>query len=64
MNKGRRSVDQNQGGEDLRANGWKDLPYGFRGVLSVDYLSSYLFRLAFAQGLPRPSIPKFALLDS
>ncbi len=41
---------QNQGGEDLRANGWKDLPYGFRGVLSVDYLSSYLFRLAFAQG--------------
>jgi LPS-assembly protein len=48
--KGAPNSGQNQGGEDLRVNGWKDLPDGFRGVLSVDYLSSYLFRLAFAQG--------------
>jgi LPS-assembly protein len=48
--KGAPVTHQNQGGEDLRVNGWKDLPYGFRGIISVDYLSSYLFRLAFAQG--------------
>jgi LPS-assembly protein len=48
--KGAPVTHQNQGGEDLRVNGWKDLPDGFRGVISVDYLSSYLFRLAFAQG--------------
>ncbi len=32
------------------------LPEGFRGVLSVDYLSSFLFRLAFAQGFTWQSI--------
>jgi len=40
---------QNQGGEEIKANGFVALPYGFRGVVSVDYLSSYLFRLAFGQ---------------
>ena len=40
---------QNQGGEEFKANGSVNLPYGFRGVISVDYLSSYLFRLAFGQ---------------
>ena len=40
---------QNQGGEELKVNGSVDLPYGFRGVASIDYLSSYLFRLAFGQ---------------
>ncbi len=40
---------QNQGGEEIKVNGTVDLPYGFRGVVSVDYLSSYLFRLAFGQ---------------
>ena len=40
---------QKQGGEELKVNGLADLPYGFRGVASVDYLSSYLFRLAFGQ---------------
>ena len=40
---------QNQGGEELKVNGSINLPYGFRGVISVDYLSSYVFRLAFAQ---------------
>jgi len=40
---------QKQGGEEVKVNGSVDLPYGFRGVASVDYLSSYLFRLAFGQ---------------
>ena len=40
---------QNQGGEEIKVNGAAALPYGFRGVVSVDYLSSYVFRLAFGQ---------------
>ena len=40
---------QNQGGEEIKVNGSAALPYGFRGVVSVDYLSSYVFRLAFGQ---------------
>jgi len=40
---------QNQGGEELKLNGSASIPYGFRGVISLDYLSSYVFRLAFAQ---------------
>ena len=47
---------QNQGGQELRANGTIILPEGFRGVLSVDYLSSYLFRVVFAQGYALQSI--------
>jgi LPS-assembly protein len=39
---------QNQGGEELHANGAIALPHDWRGVLSVDYLSSYIFREAFA----------------
>ncbi|MGA2902750.1 MAG: LPS assembly protein LptD [Candidatus Korobacteraceae bacterium] len=48
--KGNPQTGQNQGGEEFKANGFKQLPYGFVGVLNVDYLSSYIFRLAFAQG--------------
>jgi LPS-assembly protein len=40
---------QDQGGEEFKVNGSVILPWGFRGVISVDYLSSYLFRLAFGQ---------------
>jgi LPS-assembly protein len=43
------TTHQNQGGQELKVNAWKELPWGFRGVLSADYLSSYLFRLAFGQ---------------
>jgi len=49
-NKGYPGTGQDQGGQELKVNSWKQLPDDFRGVLSVDYLSSYLFRLAFAQG--------------
>jgi LPS-assembly protein len=37
-----------QGGEDIRVNGEAKLPLGFRGVADLDYLSSFVFRLAFA----------------
>jgi LPS-assembly protein len=47
--KGDPKQHQNQGGQELKANGSILLPYDFRGVVSVDYLSSYLFRLAFGQ---------------
>ena len=47
---------QKQGGQELRANGSILLPDGFRGVLSVDYLSSYLFRAVFAQSFILQSI--------
>jgi len=39
----------NQGGEDIKLNGEVNLPYGIRGVASLDYLSSFLFRLAFTE---------------
>ncbi len=47
---GNPQTHQDQGGQELKASGWKQLPNGFQAVLSADYLSSYLFRLAFAQG--------------
>ncbi len=53
---GQPNAGQKQGGEELRANGSIMLPDEFRGVLSVDYLSSFLFRLAFAQGFTLTSI--------
>ncbi len=53
---GQPNPGQNQGGQELRANGSIQLPEGFRGVLSVDYLSSYLFRAAFAEGFALQSI--------
>ncbi len=36
-----------QGGQDVRINGVALLPHGFRGVTGIEYLSSYVFRLAF-----------------
>ncbi len=38
-----------QGGEDVTVNGESPLPWGFRGVASLEYLSSFVFRLAFAE---------------
>ena len=51
--KGYPPTGQNQGGEELKADGFMELPDGFRGALSVDYLSSYIFRLAFGQSYVR-----------
>ena len=47
--KGQPNTGQNQGGEEAKFNGDVFLPYGYRGVASIDYLSSYLFRLAFGE---------------
>ncbi len=49
-NKGVTSGGQNEGGQELKVNAWKNFEHGFHGAMSLDYLSSYLFRLAFAQG--------------
>ncbi len=53
---GQPNPGQHQGGQELRANGFIQLPEGFRGVISVDYISSYLFRVAFAEGFALQSI--------
>lgn len=38
-----------QGGQDIKLNSEIDLPKGIRGVASVNYLSSFVFRLAFTE---------------
>jgi LPS-assembly protein len=38
-----------QGGEDITLNAVGGLPWGFRGVISAEYLSSFVFRLAFTE---------------
>jgi LPS-assembly protein len=40
---------EDQGGQDAKLNAEAALPYGFRGVANVDYLSAFVFRLAFAE---------------
>ncbi len=37
----------NQGGEEVRLNAESAFEHGFRGVANIDYLSSFVFRLAF-----------------
>lgn len=39
----------NQGGEEARMIAVGELPDGFRAVANVDYLSSFIFRLAFTE---------------
>ncbi|HUR36794.1 MAG TPA: LPS assembly protein LptD [Terriglobales bacterium] len=38
-----------QGGQDIKLNAEIDLPEGVRGVAAVNYLSSFVFRLAFTE---------------
>ena len=38
---------ENQGGEEVRLNAEGAFGHNFRGVANIDYLSSYVFRLAF-----------------
>jgi LPS-assembly protein len=42
-------VKNDQGGEEVNATADSPLPLGFRGVADLDYLSTYVFRLAFAE---------------
>jgi LPS-assembly protein len=39
----------NQGGEDIKLNAVAMFPYSIRGVASLEYLSSFAFRQAFAE---------------
>lgn len=39
----------NQGGEDMKLVGEAIFPHDFRGVASLNYLSSFVFRLAFTE---------------
>jgi LPS-assembly protein len=42
-------IDENgQGGEDAHLNGEGQLPWGFRAVADIEYLSQYAFRSAFS----------------
>ncbi len=38
-----------QGGQEVRLDGESKFPLGFRGVAAINYLSSFVFRLAFAE---------------
>ncbi|MGA9208475.1 MAG: LPS assembly protein LptD [Terriglobales bacterium] len=40
---------EGQGGEDVNLDGQAQFPFGFRGVISAEYLSTYVFRLAWGQ---------------
>jgi LPS-assembly protein len=39
----------NQGGEEARLTAEGEFPHNFRGVADIDYLSSFVFRLAFSE---------------
>ncbi len=49
LDRGAGTPKVDQGGEDVRAIGEIQLPHGFRAVADIDYLSSFVFRLAFAE---------------
>lgn len=40
---------QDQGGEEAQLSAEAQLPYGFRGVATIDYLSQFVFRAVFAE---------------
>lgn len=48
LDRGAANTGQDQGGQDIRLNAELDLPEGFRAVAGINYLSSFLFRLAFS----------------
>ena len=43
------STTTKQGGEDIKLNGEKTFAHDVRGVASIEYLSSFVFRLAFTE---------------
>jgi LPS-assembly protein len=48
LDRGDPVTGQNQGGEEAHLDSELILPYGFRGVADLNYLSSFLYRLAFS----------------
>jgi LPS-assembly protein len=49
LDRGDPSTGQDQGGQDVTLDAGLDLKHGFRAVSSIEYLSSYVFRLAFSE---------------
>jgi LPS-assembly protein len=49
LDRGDPTTHQGQGGEDITLDAGLDLKHGFRAVSSIEYLSSYVFRLAFSE---------------
>lgn len=50
IDRGLAPLNIKQGGEDVTLDGAANFPHGFRGVASIEYLSSFVFRLAFTEG--------------
>jgi LPS-assembly protein len=48
LDRGDPVTKQDQGGEEVHLDSELNLPYNFRGVANVNYLSSFLYRLAFS----------------
>jgi LPS-assembly protein len=49
LDRGTGNPSVNQGGEEIRLNAEGAFGHNFRGVANIDYLSSYVFRLAFGE---------------
>src|SRR5205807_2837066 len=49
MDRGIPGTGQEQGGEDIKLIGEANFAHGLRGVASLNYLSSFVFRLAFTE---------------
>lgn len=49
LDRGAPNTGQDQSGQDITLNSELDLPRGYRAVASINYLSSFLFRLAFSE---------------
>jgi len=49
LDRGIGSPVMNQGGEEVRLTAQSDFPHNFRGVTNIDYLSSFVFRVAFSE---------------
>ncbi len=49
LDRGDPNTGQGQGGEDVTLDAGLDLKHGFRAVSSIEYLSRYVFRLAFSE---------------
>ena len=50
IDRGLAPLNIKQGGEDATLDGASEFPHGFRGVAAIEYLSSFVFRLAFTEG--------------
>ena len=48
LDRGDPVTKQDQSGQEVHLDSELNLPYGFRGVADVNYLSSFLYRLAFS----------------